>query len=299
MKCEKCGNELRLGNEQVGFDDNKNPVIHQFAYCDNCRMKWDLSMQQQNYNNMQDKSVPIKKSESVCGIIGMILSFISCIWIIGIPALILSIIGVRSKNKKSTCGKIGIIVSVIMLLIGIVVPEYSKNVEKAKEENGVTEQVIESNTDNDNDTSITTTETKNTENEKKEEDNYITSGETFDVNGLKITFNECDLDFTDYDDEYGWYAPDDGKKYVMASFTYNNESNSDKYVSIYDFTCYYDGTVCEQSYYFDTDFINANISPNRNVSFRVFYVVPVDCNEIELEYETNLWTGEKQIIKLQ
>ena len=292
MKCERCGNELRLGNEQVGFDENKNPVIHQFAYCDNCKMKWDLSLQQQNYNNMKDKSVPIKKSESVCGIIGMILSFISCIWIIGIPALILSIIGVSSKNKKSTCGKIGIIVSVIMLLLGILIPEYSENLEKVKEE-----KAIESNTDNE--ISNTNTETKNTENEKEEEDNYITPGETFDVSGLKITFNECDLDFTDYDDEYGWYAPDDGKKYVMASFTYNNESNSDKYVSIYDFTCYSDGTVCEQSYYFDTDFINANISPSRNVSFRVFYVVPVDCNEIELEYETNLWTGEKQIIKLQ
>lgn len=144
----------------------------------------------------------------------------------------------------------------------------------------------------------------NTTNENKIEktenlDDFITPGKTFSVNGLKITFNECDLDFTDYEDEYGWYAPDDGKKYVMASFTYNNESNSDKYVSIYDFNCYADGTVCEQSYYFDTDFINANISPNRNVSFRVFYVVPVDCNEIELEYETNLWTGEKQIIKLQ
>lgn len=292
MKCERCGNELRLGTEQVGIDENKNPVIHQFAYCDNCRMKWDLSMQQQNYNNMQDKSVPIKKRESVCGIIGMILSFVSCSWIIAIPAIILCIIGVCSKNKKSVCGAIGIVFTIVMFLIGILAPTYLNYVKEAKEENQKTESEIDNTTSN-------LDSKENTNDIYEYNDNFITVGESFDVSGLKITFNECDLDFTDYDDEYGWYAPDDGKKYVMASFTYDNESNSDKYVSIYDFTCYSDGTVCEQSYYFDTDFINANISPNRNVSFRVFYVVPVDCNEIELEYETNLWTGEKQIIKLQ
>lgn len=292
MKCERCGNELRLGNEQVGFDENKNPVIHQFAYCDNCRMKWDLSMQQQNYNNMQDKSVSIKKRESVCGIIGMILSFVSCSWIIAIPAIILCIIGVCSKNKKSVCGAIGIVFTIVMFLIGILAPTYLNYVKEAKEENQKTESEIDNTTSN-------LDSKENTNDIYEYNDNFITVGESFDVSGLKITFNECDLDFTDYDDEYGWYAPDDGKKYVMASFTYNNESNSDKYVSIYDFTCYADGTVCEQSYYFDTDFINANISSGRNVSFRVFYLVPVDCNEIELEYETNLWTGEKQIIKLQ
>lgn len=292
MKCEKCGNELRLGNEQVGFDENKNPVIHQFAYCDNCRMKWDLSMQQQNYNNMQDKSVSIKKRESVCGIIGMILSFVSCSWIIAIPAIILCIIGVCSKNKKSVCGAIGIVFTIVMFLIGILAPTYLNYVKEAKEENQKTESEIDNTTSN-------LDSKENTNDIYEYNDNFITVGESFDVSGLKITFNECDLDFTDYDDEYGWYEPDDGKKYVMASFTYNNESNSDKYVSIYDFNCYADGTVCEQTYYFDTDFINANISPNRNVSFRVFYVVPIDCNEIELEYETNLWTGEKQIIKLQ
>ena len=293
MKCERCGNELRLGNEQVGFDENKNPVIHQFAYCDNCRMKWDLSMQQQNYNNMQDKSVPIKKSESVCGIIGMILSFLSCTWIIAIPAMILCIIGVCSKNKKSICGTIGIVFTIIMFFIGILAPTYLNYVQEAKEENSKTESTTNSNND------IIESSENNTEENVEIDDEYITVGETFDVNGLKITFNECDLEFTEYEDEYGWYQPTDGKKYVTASFTYNNESDSDKYVSIYDFNCYADGAVCEQSYYFGGDFVNANISSGRNVSFSVYFEVPLDCNEIELEYETNLWTGEKQIIKLQ
>lgn len=293
MKCERCGNELRLGNEQVGLDENQKPVIHQFAYCDNCRMKWDLSLQQQNYNNMQDKFVPIKKSESVCGIIGMILSFLSCTWIIAIPAMILCIIGVCSKNKKSICGIIGIVFTIIMFFIGILAPTYLNYVEEAKEENLKTESTTNATND------IIESSENDTEEIVEIDDEYITVGETFDVSGLEITFNKCDLEFTEYEDEYGWYQPTDGKKYVMASFTYNNESDSDKYVSIYDFTCYADGTVCEQSYYFGGDFVNANISSGRNVSFSVYFEVPVDCNEIELEYETNLWTSEKAIIKLQ
>lgn len=293
MKCERCGNELRLGNEQVGIDQNQKPVIHQFAYCDNCRMKWDLSLQQQNYNNMQDKSVPIKKTESVCGIIGMILSFVSCTWIIAIPAIILCIVGVCSKKKKSVCGTIGLVVSIIMFLIGILAPIYLGYVNEAKEENGVIEENISIENDNQSETE------KDTENNIEQDDGIILVGESFNVDGLKITFNEANTNFTDYEDEYGWYAPDEGIKYVMASFTYFNSSDSDKYVSIYDFDCYADGSVCEQNYSFGSDFINANISSGRNVSFEVYFEVPVDCNEIELEYETNVWTGEKVIIKLQ
>lgn len=53
------------------------------------------------------------------------------------------------------------------------------------------------------------------------------------------------------------------------------------------------------NFYFDSDFINANLSSGRNVSFDVFFIVPSDAEEIELEYTENVWTDEKIIIKLQ
>ena len=85
----------------------------------------------------------------------------------------------------------------------------------------------------------------------------------------------------------------------MVSFTYDNQSKSDKYASIYDFNCYADGTACEQVYLPDeSDFINTNLSTNRNVSFRTYYEVPVNAEKIELEYETNMWTGNKVLIEL-
>lgn len=130
-------------------------------------------------------------------------------------------------------------------------------------------------------------------------DKVITAGDTFEANGLKVTINDISTDFTDYEDEYGWYTPEEGMKYVMVSFTYENTGNSDAYVSIYDYDCYADGTLCEQTYNFNGDFINANLSSGRNVSFETHYVVPVDAVEIELEYTSNIWTSEKVIIKIQ
>ena len=108
------------------------------------------------------------------------------------------------------------------------------------------------------------------------------------------------LGICDYEDEYGYNAPNDGMKYVMCAFTFENKGDSDAYVSIYDFDCYADNTLCDQIYSLDdNDFMNTNLSSGRNVSFKTYYAVPVNANSIELEYETNAWTSEKVIIKLK
>lgn len=49
----------------------------------------------------------------------------------------------------------------------------------------------------------------------------------------------------------------------------------------------------------DSDFMNTNLSPGRNISFKTYYTVPVNAQSIELEYETNMWTEEKVVIKVQ
>ena len=133
-----------------------------------------------------------------------------------------------------------------------------------------------------------------------EQNNQITVGDSFENNGLKVTLNETSVDFTDYENEYGLNTPNDGMKYIMASFTFENNSDSDKYVSIYDFDCYADNTTCEQKYGLDdSNFINTNISSVRNISFKVYFMVPINAQSIELEYETSIWSNKKVIIKLQ
>ena len=135
--------------------------------------------------------------------------------------------------------------------------------------------------------------------------NPLTVGNTMESNGLKITLNEADLNYTGYDNRYGWHTPQDGMKYVAATFTYQNDGDRDAYVSIYDFDCYADGSTCQQEYGLEPDnglsnnFINTNLSQGRNVTFTTYYSVPEGAQSIELEYEANIWTDEKAYIKLQ
>lgn len=126
----------------------------------------------------------------------------------------------------------------------------------------------------------------------------VSVGDTFDVDGLKVTVNSADLNYSDYDDEFGLHNTEEGYKYVKVSFTYENKNDSDKYVSIYDYDCYADGTLCEQYFLFGGDFINANLSSGRNVSFDTYYVVPADATVIELEYTENIFTDDKIYIEL-
>ena len=130
--------------------------------------------------------------------------------------------------------------------------------------------------------------------------NVITVGGSFETDNLKVTLNNASTDFQDYNNEYGMNTPADGMKYVMASFTFENVGKSDAYASIYDFSCYADNQTCEEQYGLDdSDFMTANLSPGRNVSFNVYFAVPINAQSIELEYTTDMWTGEKAIIKLQ
>lgn len=136
--------------------------------------------------------------------------------------------------------------------------------------------------------------------EEAKDDKVVKAGGSFEKNGLKIIVNEISTDFQDYDNEYGWNTPEDGMKYIMVSLTYENNGSSDAYVSIYDFECYADNAMCEQQYTLDnSDFINANISSGRNVSFKIYYAVPVNSESIELEYVADIWANEKVTILAQ
>ena len=198
------------------------------------------------------------------------------------------------KKQSGVLKWVGIVLIVLFIIgsLGSDDDESSSSVKDVTNQNVSNQQVsTEENKEVESEVNSQVVETETKE--------YFVAGEAFEVNGLVITINEINADFTDYEDQYGWYTPEEGTKYIMASFTYQNNDDTDAYVSIYDFDCYADGTLCEQTYHFSGDFINGNISSGRNVSFATHYVVPVDANEIELEYTANMFTDEKVIIKVQ
>jgi len=145
----------------------------------------------------------------------------------------------------------------------------------------------------------TAEETKE-DSDKEESLSELVVGDSVEKSGLKVTINELSSDFQDYNNEYGINTPEEGEKYVMASFTFENTGDTDKYVDIYEFDCYADNATCNQVYSLDdSDFINTNLSAGRNVSFKTYYAVPVDAQSIELEYKPGFWNDEKVIIRIQ
>lgn len=181
------------------------------------------------------------------------------------------------RKRQGKRGKVILTVMAIILLISVF---------------GGNDDVVITNGEAEQDSTKTQEETKG--------DKIVRAGGSFEKNGLKITVNEINADFQEYDNEYGWNTPEDGMKYIMASLTYENNGNSDAYVSIYDFYCYADDTMCEQQYTLDnSDFINANISSGRNVSFKIYYAVPINSETVELEYTADIWTNEKVTILVQ
>lgn len=208
------------------------------------------------------------------------------------------------KKKQKSKGKI-VLMAVIIIIIIICMASCNSCLNGAKEgfEDGMSGTTVEKNDNNTSDMKEEQQEESDTQDDSKSEpetDDTLTVGSTIEKNGLKITINDASTDFTDYEDEYGLNTPSDGMKYVMASFTFENTGSSDEYVSIYDFKCYADNTECDQVYSLDdSDFINTNLSSGRNVSFKTYYSVPVNAQSIELEYETNMWTGKKVVITLQ
>ncbi len=134
----------------------------------------------------------------------------------------------------------------------------------------------------------------------KNSDDVVEVGGSFEDNGLKFTVNDAKINYP-IKDEYGLYKLDDNYVYLMLDVTFENTGDGDKYVSIYDFDCYADNTSCEQKYVTETtgDFINTNLSSGRSVSFKTLYAVPTDASSIELEYESNIWTNNKVVIKIK
>lgn len=115
-------------------------------------------------------------------------------------------------------------------------------------------------------------------------------GDTLTTETLKITYTACE-DFTGYSQ---YTAPKSGNKIVRLSFSVENIGSSDRFISYMDFKCYADDVAAE-SYYFADDELSATISSGRKTTGCVYFEVPKDAQSIEVEYETDFWSGNKAI----
>lgn len=125
---------------------------------------------------------------------------------------------------------------------------------------------------------------------EEEQKNEFVVGDVVEASDLKISF----LDAKEYTSDNEFMQPKDGNVYYKMDFEFENISDSDQYVSSFNFKCYADGYDMEQSYMDGMD-LDATLSPGKKTKGSVFFEVAKDSEEITLEYETNFWTEDKII----
>ena len=97
----------------------------------------------------------------------------------------------------------------------------------------------------------------------------------------------------EYHESNSFLQPPAGKKYIFFKLAVvNTSTTTDTSITSVSFDCYADGYACD-SYYGGDETLSATLSAGRSTSGYVYFTVPADASEIEMEYEVNIFTNEK------
>ncbi len=151
---------------------------------------------------------------------------------------------------------------------------------------------VETKQDEKKDSSSENGESKTEETEETTKDSELSEyhvGDVLTYKGLSITY----VSSSDYVSDNDFMQPADGNKYIRLELYAENNSGSDKSVTSFEFKCYADGYECE-SKYFDDD-ISLSLSDGRTGTGAIYFEVPQNASDIEIEYELD-WLSEKKAI---
>ncbi|MBQ7063760.1 MAG: DUF4352 domain-containing protein [Firmicutes bacterium] len=136
--------------------------------------------------------------------------------------------------------------------------------------------------------------TSRAESSKKEEssipeikDAYVVGDELLE-GGFRIVYVASGLYQTDNE----FMQPAEGNQHIFLKFAFINESKNDKSISSFSFECYADGYV-QEAHYFGDEELSASLSSGRQTMGMLFFEVPKDAKEIEVEYESNFFSDKK------
>ncbi len=96
----------------------------------------------------------------------------------------------------------------------------------------------------------------------------------------------------DYVSDNEFLQPKDGNKYIFLEFAFINTGKSDTSISFYSFDAYADGYAADMFYGADDD-LSATLSAGRSTIGRIYFEVPADAKEIEVEYTPNVFLDRK------
>lgn len=244
----------------------------------------------------QNQSNGLAVASMVIGIVSLLLS---CCYggFLGLIGLILGIIAI-SKGQKKGMAITGIITSVIAMIITIIaigmgmslIDELSKSSD---------DEVKKVNTEAASDTGdISNNDNTENDNSSEEESAVYTQykvGDVIETKDVRITFLSAD----EFESNNEFLTPKEGYVYYRMEFEFENISDGDHSVSsMMGWECYADGYSMDQSFIGDDD-LSATLSSGKKAKGSVYFEVPSDANEIELEYNDNVWTSNKIVFKVK
>lgn len=114
-------------------------------------------------------------------------------------------------------------------------------------------------------------------------------GDVLKASGLEITY----VASGDYVSDNQFLQPADGNKYIYIELYVKNTSDSEDIITSYDFECYADGYSADEAYVGEEDELSATLSSGRTTEGRLYYEVPANSSDIEIEYEYDSWNDKK------
>ena len=122
--------------------------------------------------------------------------------------------------------------------------------------------------------------------------NFVPGDSAYDGK-LKITYVSAE-EWNGYDQYFG---PKDGNKIIRLKFDFVNEGDTDTYINSFD--CYADNKATESYYSGDESLpLLEMLSAGRTTSGYIYFEVPENAENIEVEYEVNAWSDKIAIFEV-
>lgn len=123
-------------------------------------------------------------------------------------------------------------------------------------------------------------------------DNTFNVGDVVETDNFRITYESAG----EYTNSNEFLQSKDGYVYWEFKFKFENISNTDQTVStMMDWECYADNSKADQTWITDDNGLDGKLSSGREAEGAVYFEVPKDAENIELEYDINFWQSDKII----
>lgn len=233
-----------------------------------------------------------------------IMSFVCCCvnWLFFIPAIICAVIAII-KNKRDVSAWAAIIISCISFgfYIIVIVTGAADDLAASLEETETTEEVSSiGNSEDSLENVFDSPQAVNQSGDSLENNKVKTVGinEEFGNSTITGVVTDVDMNYTEYNDF--WSEVPEGYKVIFITIKVTNKSDVENYVSVGDFECYVDDIITEPELVAGGNLdYNANITPGRSALLGAEYIIPINTEAIELEYNPIGEKADRVIIKIK